>query len=131
MIDRRLPFSRVALPLTDRESGWDLSTCKSSTAKLPEYNALFDPNMRHFFENRVVQRHLHNTGQVSPNFSARPHTSFFSQGKISRQIDKDGRVIDLERNKGKLKIIEQEFKSAERIEHWRQKEEEEMRVSED
>jgi len=45
------------------------------------------------------------------------------------KIDKDGRVIDLERNKAKLKIIEQEFQTAERTEHWRQKEEEDMRVS--
>jgi hypothetical protein len=35
----------------------------------------------------------------------------------------------LERNKAKLHIIEQEFKSAERLEFLRQKEEEEMRVS--
>ena len=71
----------------------------------------------------------HRPGQSK--FLRAPTHLIFSQGKISRQIDKDGRVIDLERNKGKLKIIEQEFKSAERIEHWRQKEEEEMRVSED
>ena len=45
------------------------------------------------------------------------------------KIDRNGRVIDLEKNKGKLHIIEQEFKAAERIEFWRQKEEEEMRVS--
>merc|ERR1712216_813314 len=36
---------------------------------------------------------------------------------------------DLERgrNKSKLQIIDQEFKAAERMEYWRQKEEEEMR----
>mmetsp|Transcript_40861 Transcript_40861/g.52668 ORF Transcript_40861/g.52668 Transcript_40861/m.52668 type:complete len:110 (-) Transcript_40861:267-596(-) len=89
----------------DQEAGFDLSTCKTSGSKLPEYNALFDPNMRHFFENRVVQKHLQRTGQ----------------------IDMGGRVIDLERNKGKLHIIEQEFKAAEKIETWRQKEEEDMR----
>ena len=43
------------------------------------------------------------------------------------QIDKSGRVIDLERNKSKLNIIEREFKEAENSEYWRQKEEEEMR----
>lgn len=47
---------------------------------------------------------------------------------ISGQIDRCGRVIDLERNKSKLHIIEQEFKAAERLEYWRKKEEEDMRV---
>eukprot|EP00613_Pedinella_sp_CCMP2098_P004373 CAMPEP_0171621736 /NCGR_PEP_ID=MMETSP0990-20121206/16794_1 /TAXON_ID=483369 /ORGANISM="non described non described, Strain CCMP2098" /LENGTH=129 /DNA_ID=CAMNT_0012187337 /DNA_START=180 /DNA_END=569 /DNA_ORIENTATION=- len=61
--------------------------------------------MRHFFENKTTQQHLLTTGQ----------------------IDRNGRVIDLEKNKSKLHIIEQEFKSAERIEYWRQKEEEDMR----
>lgn len=88
---------------SDREAGFDLSFC--STAKLPNYNSLYDPNMRHFFENKTTQRHLLKTGQ----------------------IDRNGRVIDLEKNKSKLHIIEQEFKSAERIEYWRQKEEEDMR----
>jgi hypothetical protein len=86
-------------------SGWDLTSCVN--AKLPSYDALMDPNMRHFFENRSVQKHLYSSGQ----------------------IDRAGRVIDLERgrNKSKLQIIDQEFKAAERMEYWRQKEEEEMR----
>lgn len=99
MASRRSRFPALA----ERESGWDLSGLNS--AKLGPYNALFDPNMRHFFENRVLQKHLQNTGQ----------------------IDKDGRVIDLELNKSKMAIIEQEFKAAEKVEAWRQKEEEEMR----
>jgi len=84
---------------------WDLTSC--SGAKLPDYNALMDPNMRHYFENRIVQKHLYTSGQ----------------------IDRAGRVIDLERgrNKSKLQIIDQEFKTAEKMEYWRQKEEEEMR----
>ena len=88
-----------------RESGWDLTSCVN--AKLPSYDALLDPNMRHYFENRSVQKHLYASGQ----------------------IDRAGRVIDLERgrNKSKLQIIDQEFKAAERMEYWRQKEEEEMR----
>ena len=61
--------------------------------------------MRHYFENRAVQAHLYSTGQ----------------------IDKSGRVIDLERNKSKFHIIEQEFKAAEKLEYWRKKEEDEMR----
>lgn len=99
MASRRTRFPALA----ERESGWDLSGLNST--KLGPYNALFDPNMRHFFENRVLQRHLQSTGQ----------------------IDKDGRVIDLELNKSKIFIIEQEFKAAEKVETWRQKEEEEMR----
>lgn len=43
------------------------------------------------------------------------------------QIDKAGRVIDLDKNKSKLHIIEKEFRHAERAEELRQKEEEEMR----
>jgi len=37
-------------------------------------------------------------------------------------------VIDLEKNKSKLSVVENEFALAERNEYWRQKEEEEMRV---
>lgn len=82
--------------------GWDSSAPNRTHS---EYNALRDPNMRHYFENRSVQTHLYKTGQ----------------------IDKAGRVIDLERNKSKFHIIEQEFKAAERLEFWRKKEESEMR----
>ena len=46
------------------------------------------------------------------------------------QIDKSGRIIDLEANKAKLSIIEQEFKTAEKEELLRLEEEEEMRVRE-
>mmetsp|Transcript_5792 Transcript_5792/g.13353 ORF Transcript_5792/g.13353 Transcript_5792/m.13353 type:complete len:111 (+) Transcript_5792:197-529(+) len=74
-----------------REGGWDLSSCR--TATMPSYNALYDPNMRHYFENTTIQSHLYKTGQ----------------------IDKSGRVIDLERNKSKLNIIEREFKEAEKV----------------
>mmetsp|Transcript_24785 Transcript_24785/g.76553 ORF Transcript_24785/g.76553 Transcript_24785/m.76553 type:complete len:146 (+) Transcript_24785:69-506(+) len=70
-----------------------------------EYNALRDPNMRHYFQNRSVQAHLYHTGQ----------------------IDRAGRVIELEKNKSKLHVIEQEFKAAERNEFWRKKEEDDMR----
>jgi hypothetical protein len=39
------------------------------------------------------------------------------------QIDRNGRVINLERARGKLHIIEQEFKQAEHSQQWREKEE--------
>ena len=45
------------------------------------------------------------------------------------QIDREGRVIDYERAKGKVAIIEQEFKSAEKEELQRLREEIELRVS--
>lgn len=86
-----------------REQGFDIVSIPH--AKLNEYSALHDPNMRHYFENPKVQRLLYETGQ----------------------IDKHGRVIDLNRNKAKLNILEREFKKAEEAEAARVKEEEEMR----
>jgi len=85
-----------------RESGFDL---RFANHNLPTYNALYDTNLRHFFENRRIQKQLYNIGLV----------------------DQEGRVIDLEKNKAKLCIIDQEFKNAERSELLRKKEEEEMR----
>jgi hypothetical protein len=87
-----------------REEGFDLNSI--SQVKLPEYSALHDPNMRHYFENPNVQRLLYQTGQ----------------------IDRHGRVINLEKNKSKLQILEREFKDAERMEERKLKEEMEMRV---
>jgi hypothetical protein len=85
-----------------REQGFDLS---SQRAKLPDYNALYDRNLRHHFENRVRQKQLHRMGL----------------------IDNEGKVINLAKNRSKLFIIEQEFKAAEKAEYWRMKEEQEMR----
>ena len=70
-----------------------------------EYNALHDPNMRHYFENKGVQNLLYSSGQ----------------------IDKHGRVIDLDRQKAKLNILEREFRAAQKIEERRQQEEMDMR----
>ena len=72
---------------------------------MPKYNGLYDRNLRHHFENRRIQKQLHNVGL----------------------IDREGRVLDLNKNKSKLHIIEQEFKFAEKAEAMRQVEEEEMR----
>ena len=80
---------------------WDASPAPP----LSSYDALRDPNMRHYFENRSVQAHLYKTGQ----------------------IDAAGRVIDMSKNASKFAIIEQEFKAAEKLEYWRKKEEAEMR----
>ena len=68
---------------------WDASPAPP----LSSYDALRDPNMRHYFENRSVQAHLYKTGQ----------------------IDAAGRVIDMSKNASKFAIIEQEFKAAEKL----------------
>eukprot|EP00939_MAST-03C_sp_MAST-3C-sp1_P004151 g4151.t1 len=86
-----------------QESGFDLRSC--ANAKLPNYNALFDGNLRHHFENKHRQKMLHKMGMIDPS----------------------GRVIDLEKNRAKLAIVEQEFKQAEKAEYMRKKEEQEMR----
>ena len=91
--------------LKKREAGFDIVSIPH--ARLNEYSALHDPNMRHYFENPRVQRLLYETGQ----------------------IDKHGRVISLDKNKAKLNILEREFKKAEAMEEQRLKDEEEMRVS--
>jgi hypothetical protein len=91
--------------LEKREKGFNTSALQS--VRLKEYNALYDPNMRHFFENKHNQALLYKTGQ----------------------IDSHGRVIDYEKNKSKLHILEREFKEAEKVEEKRQQEEKEMRVS--
>mmetsp|Transcript_28450 Transcript_28450/g.41876 ORF Transcript_28450/g.41876 Transcript_28450/m.41876 type:complete len:169 (+) Transcript_28450:111-617(+) len=86
--------------ISAREKGFDVST-----SQRPEYNALHDKNMRRYFENEAIQDHLWRTGQ----------------------IDRMGRVIDLEKNKSKLRIIEKEFSTAEKKEVLRRKEEDEWR----
>ncbi|ETV73436.1 hypothetical protein H257_11578 [Aphanomyces astaci] len=85
-----------------REKSFDTNT---HNQKLPEYNALADHNLRHFFENRKLQHHLYDVGM----------------------IDKAGRVIDPDKHKGKLAILQQEFKHAEKAELLRQREEDEIR----
>eukprot|EP01039_Chlorochromonas_danica_P008673 gene8673-9556_t len=89
--------------LERREKGFSLTGLQS--VQLKEYNALYDPNMRHYFESRHNQYLLYRTGQ----------------------IDSNGRVINLDKNKSKLAILEREFREAEKIEEKRQKEELEMR----
>mmetsp|Transcript_4992 Transcript_4992/g.7626 ORF Transcript_4992/g.7626 Transcript_4992/m.7626 type:complete len:170 (+) Transcript_4992:184-693(+) len=89
--------------MKQREEGFDLNSIPH--AKLKEYSALHDPNMRHYFENPNVQRLLYQSGQ----------------------IDRHGRVINLEKNKSKLQILDREFRDAERLEQRRLKEEMEMR----
>jgi glucan phosphoethanolaminetransferase (alkaline phosphatase superfamily) len=77
-----------------------------SSIKIDNYNALHDPNMRHYFENKGLQTLLYSTGQ----------------------IDKHGRVIDPHKSKSKINVLEREFKSAQQTEGRRQQEEMDMRV---
>lgn len=82
----------------EREEGFSL---QFQNDRVPEYQALFDRNLRSHFENKRRQRELYQVGV----------------------IDKEGRVIDLEKYKSKLFIIDQEFKSAEAAEARRAREE--------
>ena len=91
------------LRLKRMEDGFQMGNL--NVVKLREYNSLHDPNMRHFFENQRVQAHLYKSGQ----------------------IDRHGRVIDLDRNKSKIQILEREFARAEAVEDRRQSDELEMR----
>ena len=93
---------RQQLLMKKREEGF-VSNVRNE--RVPQYSALSDVNLRHYFENRKLQKHLYSTGL----------------------IDRTGRVIDMERHKGKIAIIEQEFKYAEKAEYMRQKEENDMR----
>lgn len=88
--------------LKQREAGFSSNV---RNEKVPSYSGLSDLNLRHYFENRKLQKHLYSTGL----------------------IDRSGRVIDMERHKGKISIIEQEFKHAEKSEYMRQREEADMR----
>lgn len=98
-----MPKNKKEINYKQREEGFDLNTTNNS--KLTEYSALHDPNMRHYFENPNVQRLLYQTGQ----------------------IDRHGRVINLEKNKSKLQILDREFRDAERVEERKLKEEADMR----
>jgi hypothetical protein len=96
--------SKKSAYLQLREQGFAANS--AFHCRLNEYNALQDPNMQHYFENKKIQAHLYLTGQ----------------------IDKHGRIIDQKKNMGKLKILDREFRQAEITEERRRKEEMEMRV---
>lgn len=89
--------------LRQRENGFSLSGAHQE--RLPTYNALMDRNLRHHFESRSRQSHLNDLGL----------------------IDAHGRVVDLEKHKAKLSIIEQEFKLAEQAEQRKSRDEDEIR----
>jgi hypothetical protein len=73
--------------------------------RIPAYQSLQDTSLSNFYESRKVQRHLLQMGL----------------------IDHEGHVIDLDKHKAKLNIIEQEFVKAEKEEALQASEEREMR----
>ncbi|KAA0164578.1 hypothetical protein FNF28_03820 [Cafeteria roenbergensis] len=89
------------MALRAREEGF---TAALGREKMPEYNPLYDANLRHFFGTKSVRSTLFRLGMV----------------------DRAGRVIDADQHKGKLHIIEQEFANVEREEEERRKEEAEI-----
>ena len=86
---------RAKIKKQRKENGWDGI---GSDAPLPIYNPLNDRNLRSHFENKRVRKTLFEAGL----------------------IDKEGRILETERQKGKLFIIEQEFAQAEKEELRRQ-----------
>jgi hypothetical protein len=74
-----------------RELGWAAST---TYEQMPIYKPLSDKNLCSHYESKLVRRTLCDSGL----------------------IDEDGRILDNERNKGKLLVIEQEFHNAEKEE---------------
>lgn len=95
----------IERPKTDKvlkEKQFDNNTAK---VQLPEYNALRDSNLRQYFESPNTIKYLHRIGFV----------------------DHSGHIVDLDKNKAKVAIIEQEFKYAEKAESLRLREEEAAR----
>ena len=92
----------------EREQGWNDETLDyslGSTRKLPEYNSLADRNMAAYYEKRTVRTRMKKKGFM----------------------DENGRTFDIDRKKGAINVIEQEFKKAQKEERTRKREEEELR----
>jgi len=75
---------------------------RSQRCPIPVYNSLHDKDLRHFWSNPHVKRHLRKLGFVDDN----------------------DRVIDLDLYRRKLHVIEQELQHADRIERDRLKDKE-------
>jgi hypothetical protein len=91
-----------------------------------QYNPLYDANLRNFFSGNSVRSTLFRLGMVSVG-AAGFCASAATCNARGTQIDREGRVIDADKHKGKLHIIEQEFANVEKEEEERLKEEEEIR----
>jgi hypothetical protein len=64
------PCRRRVEEMRQREAGWNRGLQYAVWhARKPEYNALYDVNMRHFFENEKLQTHLYRMGLVRPSLS--------------------------------------------------------------
>eukprot|EP00956_Cyclotella_meneghiniana_P005503 scaffold7033_cov86-Cyclotella_meneghiniana.AAC.4 len=72
---------------------------------LPDYNALLDSNMRNYFENESIQNHLVKTGL----------------------INQYGRITSIDRQRTRLRVIENEIARTEKMNDMLQKEEEHVR----
>jgi hypothetical protein len=68
-----------------REIGFD--TGGNTHLQGPTYNALEDPSLRQHFANKTFNKHL----------------------QQHHLIDRTGRILDLDKHKSKLRIIDQEF----------------------
>lgn len=79
-----------------------LFECRCAKTPIPTYNSLYDKDLRHYWGNPHVKRHLKKLGFV----------------------DDQERVIDLDLYRRKLHVIEQELKHADRIEKDRLKDKE-------
>ena len=75
-MSKRAKKRAYAKKMKEREKQFDM---RFTLGKLPKYNGLYDKNLRHHFENRRIQSHLANLGL----------------------IDSEGRVVDLDKAKGK------------------------------
>jgi hypothetical protein len=95
--------------LRKREEGFDLS---GLTSPRREYNSLFDEHCSYFLSSPTIRKTLYRNGF----------------------IDKEGRVIDVDRARQKLHIVENEFRQIEREHEMHMKDEaarrraEEMRI---
>mmetsp|Transcript_43832 Transcript_43832/g.74826 ORF Transcript_43832/g.74826 Transcript_43832/m.74826 type:complete len:204 (+) Transcript_43832:1136-1747(+) len=96
--------------LKERENGFDLRfMCSSSSSshqrQIPTYDALRDVNMRRYFESPHVQDHLLKSGMIDPF----------------------GCIVDLEKHRSRLRVVENEIERAERLERLHEKDEEDAR----
>jgi hypothetical protein len=80
------------LEIRRREKGFNVSGIEKST--IPEYDPLFDTSLAHYFGSKNVRRHMYRSGLV----------------------DREGRILDVDKHRQKLQIIDQEFRLAEREE---------------
>ena len=90
--------------LKDRENGFNMDVGMRSN--FPDYNELLDSNMRHYFENESIQNHLVKTGL----------------------INQFGRIISIDKQRTRLRVVENEIARTEKMNDMLQKEEGHVRL---